>query len=71
MSFDTLDEVEEFYKTYAHESGFSVRIGAQAKKSDVVENKTTLFTCHKASIGTSQAYRLLQVSDGFGAVMLC
>jgi hypothetical protein len=141
MLFDTLDEVEEFYKTYAHESGFSVRIGAQAKKSDVVENKrfvcsregfakrrvepnkqkkhsetrcgcnariyvrlnqdtryyiasfieehnhglvspdkipflrsnrtisqrakTTLFTCHKASIGTSQAYRLLQVSDGF------
>jgi hypothetical protein len=34
MSFDTLDEVEEFYKTYAHESGFSVHIGAQAKKSD-------------------------------------
>jgi hypothetical protein len=27
--------------------------------------KNTLFTCHKASIGTSQAYRLLQVSDGF------
>jgi hypothetical protein len=27
--------------------------------------KTTLFTCHKVSIGTSQAYRLLQVSDGF------
>jgi hypothetical protein len=27
--------------------------------------KTTLFICHKASIGTSQAYRLLQVSDGF------
>jgi hypothetical protein len=25
--------------------------------------KTTLFTCHKASIGTSQAYRLLQVMD--------
>jgi hypothetical protein len=23
--------------------------------------KTTLFNCHKASIGTSQAYRLLQV----------
>jgi hypothetical protein len=141
MLFDTLDEVEEFYKTYAHESGFSVRVGAQTKKSDVVENKifvcsregfskrcaelnkqkkhsesrcgcnariyvklnqenryyiasfveehshglvspdkipflrsnrtisqrvkTTLFTCHKASIGTSQAYRLLQVSDGF------
>jgi hypothetical protein len=27
--------------------------------------KTTLFTCYKASIGNSQAYRLLQVSDGF------
>jgi hypothetical protein len=35
--------VEEFYKTYAHESGFSVGIGAQAKKSDVVENKR--FVC--------------------------
>jgi hypothetical protein len=23
-----------------------------------------LYTCHKASIGTSQAYKLLQVSDG-------
>jgi hypothetical protein len=141
MSFDTLDKVEQFYKTYAHESGFSVRIGAQSKKSDVVDNKRSvcsregftkrrvepnkqnkhseircgcnariyvrlgqdsryyiasfveehnhglvspdkilflqsncrisqrvkaaLFTCHKASIGTSQAYRLLQVSDGF------
>jgi hypothetical protein len=27
--------------------------------------KTNLFTCHKASIDTSQAFRLLQVSDGF------
>jgi hypothetical protein len=26
--------------------------------------KSTLFNCHKASIGTSQAFRLLQVSDG-------
>jgi hypothetical protein len=24
----------------------------------------TLFTCHKASVGTSQAYRILQISDG-------
>jgi hypothetical protein len=24
----------------------------------------TLFMCHKASIGTSMAYRILQVSDG-------
>ena len=26
--------------------------------------KSTLFNCHKASIGTSQAYRLLHVSEG-------
>jgi hypothetical protein len=26
--------------------------------------KSTLFSCHKASIGMSQAFRLLQVSDG-------
>ena len=26
--------------------------------------KSTLFSCHKASIGTSQAYRLLHVSEG-------
>jgi hypothetical protein len=26
--------------------------------------KTTLFNCHKSSIGTSQAYRLLQVGAG-------
>jgi hypothetical protein len=45
MSFDTLDEVKEFYKTYAHESGFSVRIGAQSKKSDVVNNKR--FMCSR------------------------
>lgn len=32
MAFDSLDEVEKFYKTYAHECGFSVRIGAQGKK---------------------------------------
>jgi hypothetical protein len=26
--------------------------------------KNTLFTCHKASVGTSQAYRILQVTYG-------
>jgi hypothetical protein len=26
--------------------------------------KSTLFNCHKASIGTSQAHRLLHVSEG-------
>lgn len=149
MIFDSLHAVEDFYKTYAHAIGFSVRVGAQSKVLDVIQNKrflcsrqglakkhlrgifapsenskkpkkcsetrcgcnahiyvklgtdsryyiasmveehnhglvspnkipflrsnrsinqrvkNTLFTCHKASIGTSQAYRLLQVSDGF------
>jgi hypothetical protein len=145
MTFDSLEEVEEFYKLYAHECGFSVRIGVQGKKSDVIEHKrfvcsregftnrkaepnkqkklfeircgcnariyvrlsqdkryyiasfvevhnhglvspdktpflrsnqtisqrakATLFTCHKASIDTSQSYKILQVSDGFGNIV--
>jgi hypothetical protein len=39
MSFDSLDAVEEFYKTYAHVAGFAVSIRAQAKVLDVVVNK--------------------------------
>ncbi|PVH65630.1 hypothetical protein PAHAL_1G042300 [Panicum hallii] len=45
MSFDSLDEVEGFYKTYAHTCGFSVRIGSQGKKDDVVEHKR--FVCSR------------------------
>ena len=44
MSFDSLQAVEEFYKTYAHEGGFAVRIGAQIKVGDMVENKRFLCT---------------------------
>ena len=146
MTFEGLEAVEKFYKAYAHQSGFGVRIGQQKKNENKVvrtkrfmcnregfkakdskdtndpfskrrkqtdtrcgcdahifvrlcgENtykidsliehhvhglvspnkrhlirsnrrvseraKNTLYTCHKASIGTSQAYRLLQVSEG-------
>jgi hypothetical protein len=143
MSFHSIKDVEEFYKSYAHNGGFSVRIGPQNLALDGVINKrfmcsragfkkvketddapknqknhalsrcgcnaniyvklgtdkkyyitsmieehnhplcspdktlflrsnrsvsqrakNTLFTCHKASIGTSQAYRILQVNDG-------
>jgi hypothetical protein len=39
MSFDSLDALEEFYKTYAHVAGFAIRIGAQAKVLNVVVNK--------------------------------
>jgi len=148
MIFDTLADVEEFYKLYAHEVGFSVRVGQHKKQNEEIlfkryccsregyrkENvtnvsddsgkkrkthnvmetrcgceahivvklgsdkkyrifsmvekhshgfvspnkrhllrsnrnvseraKSALFNCHKASIGTSQAYRLLHVSEG-------
>jgi hypothetical protein len=42
MKFDSLQALEEFYKVYAHEVGFSVYIGAQGKVIDVVENKRFL-----------------------------
>ena len=146
MTFEDIASVEKFYKSYAHQVGFSVRIGQQKKLDGVVQckrfvcsrqgwkhvndkeivdpskkkkiklketrcgcdahiyvklcsdnkytiaslvehhshglvspdklhlirsnrevserAKTTLFTCSRASIGTSQAYRLLHVSDG-------
>ncbi|XP_047086340.1 protein FAR1-RELATED SEQUENCE 5-like isoform X2 [Lolium rigidum] len=146
MTFEGLEAVEKFYKNYAHESGFGVRVGQQKKlvnevvrtkrymcnregfKSEKVKEvvdpskkrrkntatrcgcdahifvklcgndtykieslvehhnhglvspdkrhlirsnrqvseraKNALYTCHKASIGTCQAYRLLQVSEG-------
>jgi hypothetical protein len=36
----------------------------RSNRSVTEKAKTTLFNCHKASIGTSQAYRLLQVGAG-------
>jgi hypothetical protein len=147
MAFDTLEDVENFYRDYARDAGFSILIGQQKKEIDevvakyfycsregyrkknlkqvddqsikkrkthsVMESrcgceahiyvklgsdkkyritsmveyhnhgivspnkrhflrsnchvnaraKSTLFNCHKASIGTSQAYRLLHVSE--------
>jgi hypothetical protein len=31
MVFDTLTDVERFYKSYAHENGFNVRVGQHKK----------------------------------------
>jgi hypothetical protein len=45
MSFDSLEAVEEFYKTYAHEGGFVVRIGSQTKVLDMVEVENKMFVC--------------------------
>jgi hypothetical protein len=39
MAFDSLEAVEEFYKTYAHEVEFVVRIGPEMKVLDRIENK--------------------------------
>ena len=34
MMFDTLTDVDKFYKPYAHEAGFSVRVGQHKKQND-------------------------------------
>jgi hypothetical protein len=39
MAFDSLEVVLEFYKIYAHEASFAIRIGPQSKVLDRVENK--------------------------------
>ena len=36
MMFDTLTNVEKFYKSYAHEAGFSVRVGQHKNQSDEI-----------------------------------
>ena len=36
MTFDTLTDVENFYKDYAHEAGFSVRVGQHKKQNEEI-----------------------------------
>jgi len=36
MIFDTLKDVEKFYKSYAHEAGFSVRVGQHKKGNEEI-----------------------------------
>ena len=36
MMFDTLIDVEKFYKSYAHEAGFSIRVGQHKKQNDEI-----------------------------------
>jgi hypothetical protein len=45
MSFDSIYDVEEFYKEYAHEGGFSVHIGSQNMLFGEIVNK--MFLCSK------------------------
>jgi hypothetical protein len=45
MSFDSIRDMEELYKKYAHEGGFSVRIGSQNMLFGEIVNKR--FFCSK------------------------
>ena len=36
MIFDTLKDVEKFYKSYAHEASFSVRVGQHKKENEEI-----------------------------------
>ena len=36
MMFDTLTDVVEFYKSYAHEASFSVRVGQHKKGNEEI-----------------------------------
>jgi hypothetical protein len=36
MSFDSIRDVEEFCKEYAHDVGFSVRVGQQKMENGIV-----------------------------------
>lgn len=39
MIFDNLADVEKFYKDYAHDAGFSVRVGQHKKKDSEIVGK--------------------------------
>jgi hypothetical protein len=36
MIFDALAYVEKFYKSYAHDNGFAVRVGQHKKENDAI-----------------------------------
>ena len=46
MIFDTLTDVEIFYKSYAHEAGFSIRVGQHKKQNEEILFKQ--FCCSRA-----------------------
>ena len=39
MTFDSIADVERFYKDYAHDVGFSVSIGQQKKENEEILTK--------------------------------
>lgn len=71
MSFDTIQDVEEFYKEYAHEGRFSVRIGSQNVLYGEIVNKRFLcsrngFKKKKEEIGDPSKKRKSQVETRCG-----
>ena len=58
MIFDTLKDVEKFYKSYAHEASFSVRVG-QHKKG----NEEILFKRYYCSREGYRKETVINVSD--------
>ena len=53
MIFETLADVEDFYKSYAHDAGFSIRIGQQKKENEEIIIKRYLYSregCKKEDV---------------------
>ena len=53
MIFETLADVEDFYKSYAHDASFSVRIGQQKKENEEIIIKRYLYSregCKKEDV---------------------
>jgi hypothetical protein len=59
MIFDTLTDVKKFYKSYAHEAGFSVRVGQHKKQNEEILFKR--FCC--SGNGTERrSYKMLVIN---------
>lgn len=61
MIFDKLTDVEKFYKSYAHEAGFSVRVGQHKK-----QNEEILFKRYYCSREGYIKERVKDISDESG-----
>jgi hypothetical protein len=74
MAFDTLTDVENFYKAYAHEVGFSVRVGQHKKQKEEILFKR--YKCSregyrhkKIKIGTEESGKKKKVTESDGNKM--
>ena len=68
MTFQGLKAVEEFYKSYAHHSGFGVRIGQQKKlENEIVRTNSCNVQAHRTH-SRAQCVQVLQayITQGQG-----